>query len=242
MFFMTFLLAFVVYVAIGVVFVLYVRRRTRKKMHVWLAIAFVILLPSWDVILGFMVYYPACLFVPKTAIYETAETDGIYYEGDARKFLLVLSDGRQFIISADSDFRHGFKYVESLIKETGDDIERRRVSPAVYRCETIPVRPDESHKTPIDCKPAISVQSDYLVKTNIIVLGRAGIGIVKVYNRRTDKLMAEYRVVEKASSTGLLGLPFFNWLKIADSSPEIVSCPKENRFEYYQFDVLKPKR
>jgi amino acid transporter len=239
---MSILMAMVVYIAIAVAFVLYVRRRTSKKLHLWLAIAFVILLPSWDVLLGFIVYYPACLFVPKTAIYETAETDGIYYEGDARKFLLVLSDGRQFIISADSDYRHGFKYTESLIRETGDDLERHRVSPVVYRCETIPLRPDEFYKTPINCKPASSVQSDYLVKTDIIVLGRAGIGLVKVYNRRANKLMAEYRVVEKASSTSLLGLPFFNWLKITDGSPEIISCPKENRFDYFHYDVLKPKK
>jgi hypothetical protein len=242
MIFMTFLLAIVIYVAIAVAFVLYVRRRTRKKMHLWLAIAFVILLPSWDVILGFMVYYPACLFVPKSAVYETAETDGIYYEGDTSNFLLVLSDGRKFVNSAVSDYEHGFKYAESRITETGDDLKRHRVSPAIYRCETIPLRPDEFYKTPVDCKPASSVQSDYTVKTKKIVIGRAGIGIVKVYNRRTNKLMAEYRAVERASSTSLLGLPFFNWLKFWDGSPEIVSCPEESRFEYFQYDVLKPKR
>jgi hypothetical protein len=242
MFFMAFLLAFVVYVAIAVAFVLYVRRRTRQRLYLWLAIAFVILLPTWDVLLGFIVYYPACHFIPKTAIYETAETDGIYYEGDVSNFLLVLSDGRKFARFARSDHDKGFKYLESLITETGDDLERHRVSPVVYRCETIPLRPDEFYKTPIDCKPVSSVQSDYLVKTNIMAFGRAGIGLVKVYNRRTNKLMAEYRVVEKASSTSLLGLPFFNWLKITDGSPEIVSCPKENRFDYFHYDVLKPKK
>jgi len=232
----------ILYIALAAVFLRIVRKKTSNKLYRRLAVAFVILLPSWDVILGFIVYYPACLFVPKTAIYETAETDGIYYEGDASKFLLVLSDGRQFINSAESDYRHGFKYAEALITETGDAYTRHQVSPVIYRCESIKLRPDEFFKTPVDCKPGARVQSDYLVKTNVMAIGRAGIGTVNVYNRKTNKLMAEYRVAQRASSVNLLGLPFFNWLKIWDGSPKIISCPDEDRFEYFQYDVLKPKR
>jgi hypothetical protein len=232
----------ILYIALAAVFLRFVRKKTSNKLYRRLAVAFVILLPSWDVLLGFIVYYPACIFVPKTAIYETAETEGIYYEGDASNFLLVLSDGRNFTSYAKSDHDKGFKYSESLITKTGDDLEKRRVPPALYRCETIQLRPDELFKTPIDCKLASSVQSDYMVKTQIIVFGRAGIGIVKVYNRRTNKLMAEYREVQRASSINLLGLPFFNWLKIWDGSPKIYSCPENSRFNYFQFDVLKPKR
>ena len=232
----------ILYVVLATLFIRIVRKKTSNKLYRQLAVAFVILLPSWDVLLGFIVYYPACLFVPKNAIYETAETEGIYYEGDKSKFLHILSDGRQFINSAVSDHRHGFKYAEALITETGDAYEKHRITPALYRCEAIPLRPEEHYKTPIDCKPAGKVQSDYLVKTNIIIFGRAGIGIVKVYNRRTNKLMAEYRVAERASSVSILGLPFFNWLRLADGSPEIVSCPEKSRFDYFQYDVLKPKR
>lgn len=232
----------ILYIALAAVFLRFVRKKTSNKLYRRLAVAFVILLPSWDVLLGFIVYYPACLFVPKTAIYETAETEGIYYEGDASNFLLVLSDGRKFARYAESDHEKGFKYLESLITETGDSLERHRVSPVIYRCETIPIEAHKFHQIPVDCKPTSSVQSDYLVKTNIIVFGRAGIGLVKVYNRKTNKLMAEYREVERALSASLLGLPFFNWLKLWDGSAPSVSCPENSRFKYFHYDVLKPKK
>lgn len=232
----------ILYVVLATLFIRIVRKKTSKKLYRQLAVAFVIFLPSWDVLLGFIVYYPACLFVPKNAIYETAETDGIYYEGDASNFLLVLSDGRNIARFAETDYEKGFKYLESLITETGDSLERHRVSPVIYRCEVMPIDANKKYQIPVDCKPASSVQSDYLVKTNIIIFGRAGIGIVKVYNRRTNKLMAEYREVERASSTILLGLPFFNWLKLWDGSSTSVSCPENSRFKYFQYDVLKPKK
>lgn len=232
----------ILYLVLATLFIRIVRKKTSNKLYRQLAVAFVILLPSWDVLLGFIVYYPACLFVPKNVIYETAETEGIYYEGDASRFLLNLSDGRRFINSAESDYRQGFKYAEALITETGDTYTRHHVSPAIYRCESIPLRPEESHKTPVDCKPVTSARSDYLVRTNIIAIGRAAIGTVHVYNRSTNKLMAEYRLAQRASSMSILGLPFFNWLRLADGSPEIVSCPEKSRFNYFQYDVLKPKR
>jgi hypothetical protein len=232
----------ILYVVLATLFIRVVRKKTSNTLYRQLAVAFVILLPSWDVLLGFVVYYPACLFVPKNEIYETVETEGIYYEGDASKFLLILSDGRHFISSAESDHKHGFKYAEALITEMGDAYEMHRIAPTIYRCEAIPLRPEEFYKTPIDCKPVANVQSDYIVKTNVMVIGRAGIGVMRVYNRSTNKLMAEYRVAQRASSVSILGLPFFNWLRLADGPPEIVSCPEKSRFNYFQYDVLKPKR
>jgi hypothetical protein len=230
-------------VVLATLFIRIVRKKTSNKLYRQLAVAFVILLPSWDVLLGFIVYYPACLFVPKTAIYETAETEGIYYEGDVNNFLIDLSERNHMLVRfADIDFDKGFKFVESLITEIGDDLKKKRIPPTIYRCEPFPRGPNTAHHIPIDCKPTNSVQSDYMVKTTTIVIGRAGIGIVKVYNRRTNKLMAEYREVERASSTSLLGLPFFNWLKLWDGSPKIYSCPENSRFNNFQFDVLKPKR
>lgn len=237
-----FIFLFILYVVLAAIFLRLVRKKTSNNLYRQLAVAVVILLPSWDVLLGFIVYYPACLFVPKNTIYETAETDGIYYEGDASNFLLVMPDGRNFTSSAKSDYDKGFRYSESLITQAGDDLEKHRVPPVVYRCEKIPLRPDEHYKTPLDCKPITNVQSDYLVKTDIMIFGRAVIGIVKVYNRKTNKLMGEYRGVERASSTYLLGLPFFNWLQFWDGSPKMYSCPENNRFQYFQFEVLKPKR
>lgn len=75
------LLVMILYVLLAVGLVLLVRWITPNKLYRWLAVAFVILLPTWDAVLGYMIYYPACLFVSKVAIYETAESESIYYEG-----------------------------------------------------------------------------------------------------------------------------------------------------------------
>jgi len=50
-----------VYVLLSVVFVKFVQRRTANRTYRRLALAFVILLPTWDAFLGFIVYYPAHL-------------------------------------------------------------------------------------------------------------------------------------------------------------------------------------
>jgi len=70
------------YIVLSIIFVSFIAVKfTKKPFLTLLAIIFVILLPTWDIVLGMIVYFPACLFVPKVAIYETAETEGIYYEG-----------------------------------------------------------------------------------------------------------------------------------------------------------------
>jgi hypothetical protein len=46
------------YVLVAMAFVRYVWRRTPKKYYRWLAISIAILLPVWDVVLGYLAYYP----------------------------------------------------------------------------------------------------------------------------------------------------------------------------------------
>jgi hypothetical protein len=242
MFFMAILLAFVVYVAIAVAFVLYVRRRTRKRLHLWLAIAFVILLPTWDVVLGYLVYYPACLFVPKTVIHETAETEGIYYEGDRNHFLLDLSDiagpNRNIVSFASSDFQKGYKNVEALITEQGDSLKSIRISPVVYRCEPISFDPHKSYQHLFQCIPASKVQSEYRVRTEKWIFGLTEIRLVNIFRLSTGKLMAEHREVLR----WINNVPFFLWLNMGDGSSQGISCPIKSRYHDFHYDVLKPKK
>lgn len=246
MIFMSILLAIVFYIALAVGFVRYVWRRTGKKTHLWLAIAFVILLPTWDAVLGYIVYYPACLFIPKTAIYETAETEGIYYEGDYKNYIRdssgVAGPDRLRLLYADEDFKKGYKYVESLVTEFAEYpkgySQRKQTSPALYRCSQLPIDVNKPHYIPMNCSPAGNMQSTYMVKSTIIALGGAEIRFVKVYDRSKGRLMAEHREVARR----LTDLPFFTWVKWWDGVLPVVSCPEISRYYDFQYDVLKVKK
>lgn len=43
-------------------------KHTKRKLYRYLAVAVLILIPAWDVMLGLLVFLPACLVVPKVAI------------------------------------------------------------------------------------------------------------------------------------------------------------------------------
>ena len=101
-----------VYIILAVLFVKLIKKFTKRKLYKWLAVAFVILLPTWDVVLGIIAYPLACKFIPKTAIYETAETDGIYYEGEYKNTLWTATE---HVAHADFDMMKGYKYMESLV-------------------------------------------------------------------------------------------------------------------------------
>jgi len=243
MIFMTILLAIVVYVAIAVAFVLFVRRRSKKKSYVLLAIAFVILLPTWDAVLGYAVYYPACLLIPKTQIHETTETDGIYYEGDIYKYIKDLSNvpGKEHrvLLFADKDFQRGYKYVESLVTEYGKNYsERKSISPTLYRCSQIPAESGQSTHLSYNCVPTKNIQSGYTVKSRNWKLGLSEIRSVEIFDRSTGRVIAEHGEVMRWINI----LPFFNWLNWADGSAPGVSCPPQSRYYNFQYEVLKTKK
>jgi hypothetical protein len=243
MIFMVILLAIAAYIAIAVAFVLYVWRRTKKKSHLWLAIAVVILLPTWDAVLGYVVYYPACLFIPKSVIYETAETEGIYYEGDINNYVKDLSEisgkDHKILLFADRDLEKGYKYVESLVTEYGKKYsERKSITPTIYRCGLVPSEPGKLNRLSFNCVPTHDVHSGYTVKSTNWKLGLTEVRFVKISNRSSGRIMAEYGEVTRWINI----LPFFGWLNLGDGSAPGVSCPPQSRYYDFHYEVLKIKK
>jgi hypothetical protein len=238
------------YVVLAVIFVFVVRKITTLKLFRWLAVAFVILLPTWDVVLGYLVYFPACMFIPKVAIYETAETEGIYYEGQ-REYIMRLernrpeqTDKELIKIGAVFDyvaFGLGYRFVESQVVEVHDYELRQqtlktRINPSVYRCTPL-LKDDRSECTKVDAP-----QSRYMVKVKTINIITTEINFKKIIDRTTGKLIAEYNRVYFSGFSP--PIPFFNWLyKLDGSGIGNLECPHfSNNYEDFEYKVLKPKK
>ena len=134
------ILAMLLYPVLAFFFVRFVWKRSSRKQFRWLAVALAILLPSWDAVLSAVVFYAACPFFSKAEVYETAETDGIYYEGYHRDKVFIRRswDGSEVnrVLLADRDIQKGYQYMESLVtlRKSYEDKEMPVSPPVVYRC------------------------------------------------------------------------------------------------------------
>ncbi len=79
-------------------------KKTERLLYKRLAVAFFVLLPTWDVIIGFPVFWYLCKFHSGVEIYETVDDVDGYYVGEQHKLL-------QPIMPAD-----GYKYVDYTLK------------------------------------------------------------------------------------------------------------------------------
>ncbi|HBA55857.1 MAG TPA: hypothetical protein DCZ04_15750 [Syntrophorhabdus aromaticivorans] len=237
-----------VYILLSAGFVKLVEKLTNKKrLYKYLAIALCILLPTWDIVLGMIVYFPACLFVPKVAIYETAETEGVYYEG-MHDYMYLLPKGREdeplserIQVGTISDvFREGYAYAESKVVREGTEryFEYRPIPPVYYRCTPLPKNPYAPAYEGTNCIAIDQPMSRYMVKviTKTIIQG-VETNIKQVIDRSNGKLMAEYRRVVFNHT-----LPFFNWLYPVDNYAQGTqsSCPTKPIYYYFEYGILKP--
>jgi hypothetical protein len=240
------------YFIIAVIAVLLVRNWTSRKLYRWLAVAIAILLPSWDAVLSAAYFYTACPFFSKAEIYETAETDGIYYEGFLRDTVYVGRSwyGREVNrigLATNQDIRKGYQYMEFLVtKQHGlDDKVSTLPHPTVYRC--IEDRKDPEHEwiTQEQCFLVEEIKSQYKVKSEYHKILLIGMSFVNIYDRPTGRLIAEYRSISKSPYAGIPFYPFFTWLNWHNDSfraNESVHCPEKSQFFEFQYEVLKVKK
>lgn len=238
------------YAVLALIFVFIVRKITKLKLFRSLAVAFVILLPTWDVVLGYLVYYPACMFIPKVAIYDTAETEGIYFEGINdyvfkldRSYRNEADEELTNVGSISYDFAKGYAFAEAKVtKESISYTEDRKIAPVIYRC--IPLPKDESRPAfqRTSCFIVNDVKSRYMVKVKSIRIATAEINFKKIIDRSTGKLIAEYNRVYFSGFSP--PIPFFNWYyKLDGSGIGYLECPHVlNNFDNFEYKVLKPRK
>ena len=239
------------YLVIASVAVLVVWRRTSRKLYRWLAVAVAVLLPSWDVLLSTAFFYAACPFLSKTAIYETAETDGIYYEGDHYNKIImvnVLNGERARVPLAGLSIDKGYKYSEYLItkrKEGAYGTESSVSPPVVYQCNALARDPQWPWNIPYECIPIKETKSNYAVKSKSIEILLVAINSVDIYDNANKRVMAEYREIFKRPHAGGI-FPFFTWLNWDygefRGGTDPISCPRESQFLTFQYRVLTLKK
>jgi hypothetical protein len=246
------ILAMVLYPVLAVLFVRFVWKRSSSKQFRWLAIAFAVLLPSWDAVLSAVVFYAACPFFPKAEVYERAETEGIYYEGFLRDTVYVGKSwyGREVNrigLATNQDIKNGYQFMEFLVtKRHGlDDKVSALPHPTVYRC--IEDRKDPKHEwiTHEQCFLVEEIKSQYKVKSEYYKILLIGMSFVNIYDRKTGRLMAEYRSIAKSPYAGAPFYPFFTWLNWHGDmfqANQAASCPEKSQFLTFQYDVLRVKK
>ena len=237
---MVILFFIILYTVIAYVVVRSVWRITADRRLRLFAVAIAVLIPSWDAVLSGVIYYISCPFFPKASIYETAKTDGIFYEGPFRNtvYIGVNRDGtliNWIAPASNDDIKRGYQYMEFLVTKKHD--EYREVTslsrPVIYRC--IEDKSDRIQNYGAKCFPVEGAKSEYLVKSDIYSFALLKIGFVQIYERTTGRLMAEYREMRKYSDL----LPFFVWLRWAGEPSTLVPCPVNSQFDTFQYDVLK---
>lgn len=246
------LFCIVVYIVLAVLFVSVVRKLKKRNYLGWLAVAVVILLPTWDVVAGYVIYFSACQLVPKAAIYETAETEGIYYERKSDYSHILERGGSKYpdeelvIVShINIPLERGFKYAESKISQQYSERERKNfaISPLIYRCKAVPKYEDSPQYFPTSCSIVDTPQSNYLVKVKTIKIGLTEINFETIYNKTNNKLLAKINMVNFVGYNGGLFVPFFNWLNWGwGKESGSMSCPNIKLYNEFEFKVLKPKK
>ncbi len=245
------ILAMLLYPVLAFFFVRFVWKRSSRKKFRWLAVALAILLPSWDAVLSAVFFYAACPFFSKVEVYERAETEGIYYEGYHRDKVFI---GRGWngsevteILLADRDIKNGYRYMESLVtlRKSYEDKEMPVSPPAVYQCIEGPKDERRPWEVFAQCAPVAEIRSGYVVKSESLKFALIEMDFMKISDRSTGRLMAEYREIAKHPYAGAPFYPFFTWLNWHGDmvkANQYVSCPEKSQFFSFQYDVLKAKR
>ena len=245
------ILAMVLYPVLAFLFVRFVWKRSSRKLFRWLAVALAILLPSWDAVLSAVVFYAACPFFPKAEVYERAETEGIYYEGYHRDKVFIRRswDGSEVnrVSLASTDIQKGYQYMESLVtlRKYYEENETPIFPPKVYRCIEEPKDTERPWEVFAKCAPVEEIKSRYVVKSESMKFALIEMKFMKISDRVTGQLMAEYREIAKHPYAGTPIYPFFTWLNWHGDmvkASQHVSCPEKSQFFSFQYEVLKAKR
>lgn len=245
-------LAMFLYPVLAFLFVRFVWKRTSRKLFRGLAIAFAVLFPSWDAVLSAVVFYTACPYFAKAEIYETAETEGIYYEGEYRDKLIKLDDKDgtkvKLIYTGNEDFWKGYQYVESQITTIQEGFRGKKiyVSPSkVYRCTPFPENSKKIENYPFwdhQCIPVEDIRSKYVVRLKSPKIFLVKMHFMEIYDRSNGRLMAGYREISKHPYAGAPFYPFFTWLNWHGdifNANEYERCPEESQLFSFQYEVLK---
>ena len=235
-----------VYILLAIGFICLVEKLGRgKKVFTYFAIVVCVLMPIWDVVLGLIIYTAACHIVPKVAIYKSAETDGIYYEGvhnyikERDGVRIDTPTSERFKVGTNSDLPgRGFLYGESKVTEEWDGYRRHTpILPVLYRCTFLPKYETRPYLIQTECIKIDRPESRYMVRVTKRKILKVEINKKEVFDISDGTLMGEHHQVAFTYNI----FPFFNWLYEYGNGGIRIFRPKAPTFFYFfEFEVLKP--
>ncbi len=236
-----------VYIVLSIVFITFIAVKcTDKPSRTAFAIAFVILLPTWDVLLGLVAYYPARLLVPRATIHETARANSIYFEGMndclvkyERRSRDVTEAELTRIGDTDGPLKRGFDFVEARVTRERKEglLTRERIKPVVYKCVAAPWHEDHPDYFWTSCSTVSELRSRYMVKERTLKMGTTEIKWKSIIDRSTKKLMGKSGCVCIAT----LAFPFFNWLDWDWWDEEVRCSPPAQQYDGFEDEVIRPE-
>ena len=220
-------LAVLAYLFIGVIILMVVSINGKKK-RIWATVTALVLIPTWDVLLAFLVFIPSALFWSGDTIHEYVQTDSVYYDVYYKRKGVFQHRRRSF-------FRDGIKSVEMDVQEVYP--ESLVPEKGLYRFwldDQDTVRFKKIDK--ISARYTIRLKPAWKMPKIPVEFSR-----MDIVDREQNKVIASGKEVG-VEYLCFMAIPFFNWLDWYDQKFYVSSYRKVFRFDRKVINVKPDKQ
>ncbi len=213
-------------------------KKTKNKRFTFITLAVFLLIPTWDVAIGYGIFLYKWATWSETKIYKTVESEEMYFEGE---YSIVADYG---IVAAEYHFEKGYRALETLVDTDWRGRRRykdrdEKIKPILYRCT---YDSDTSHyykhsfqrvkcshvEKPISKYKVSKKKSTFWITENISNT---------ISDMETGKVLGYARSVS-IKYLVIAGVPFFNWLDWHDRLYWEMSSNK--RAYELEYEIIKP--
>ncbi len=216
-------------------------KRTKSKRITIMTLVIFLLIPTWDVAIGYGIFLYKWATWSETKIYKTVEAEEMYFEGG---FSTISDHG---IVAAPEYFRKGYLVLETLVDTDWrgsrfyrEAARNEKIKPILYRCT---YDNDTSHYYKhsfqrVKCSHVEKTISKYKVSKK-----RSTFWITEnisntISDMETGKVLGYARSVS-IKYLVIAGVPFFNWL---DWHDRLYWTMVSNKSAYIlEYEIIKPQ-
>jgi len=213
-------------------------KKTKSKRVTIITLAIFLLIPTWDVVIGYGIFLYKWATWSGTKIYKTVEAEGMYYEGG---FSTISDHG---IVAAEYHFEKGYRALETLVDTDWRGRRRykdrdEKIKPILYRCT---YDSDTSHYYKhnfqrVKCSLVEKPISQYKVSIKKSTCWVTEDYTKIVSNISTDEVLGYARSVS-IKYLVIAWVPFFNWL---DWHDRLYWGMSSNKRAYgLEYEIIKP--
>lgn len=184
---------------------------TNSKVKRNLVLWFFILLPFWDVLLGYMVYIPMCRFWAGDKVYKTVKgVNSVYYDTTYPRYGITNYNKPHY-------FKNGITNVEMNVTELLPGSIAKEVGLNRFWVD--------SSNGKLCSKKIDKIMSNIVINTTNDDYKIIPITVIqsKIYDNSNNMLLAKSNALT-IRYLSIVGIPFFNWLKWYDQGYSSNNC------------------